>query len=221
MEMKKDFVEMVFILDRSGSMGGLEKETIGGFNAMIEKQKHVEGEALVSTILFNHDIRVLHSRNIIKEIKTMTKEEYFVGGTTALLDAIGRSIHEMVSIHKDMPEEHRPEKVIFVITTDGMENASRKYSYDSIRSLIHRQKEKYGWEFIFLGANLDAIHEANKLGIKPDRATRFHSDKQGTSLNYEVMNEAIQELRIKKSISNSWKDRIDADFKKRDTKDTN
>lgn len=213
--MKKDLVEMIFILDRSGSMAGLEKDTIGGFNQMISKQKVVKGEALVSTVLFDHEFQVIHNRKLIKEVDLMTQEQYFVRGTTALLDAVGRSITKMVSIYRKLKDQDKPEKTIFVITTDGMENASKEYTYQKIKELIEFQKEKFNWEFIFLGANIDAIRTASLFGIGEDRAVNYHSDEVGTALNYKVIEEAISDIRINKSIRTNWKEEINKDFKNR------
>lgn len=170
--MKQGLTEIVFILDKSGSMGGLEKDTIGGYNAFLEKQRKIEGEAFVSTVLFSDRDEVLHDRVPLSEIKNLTEEDYSVGGCTALLDAIGGAVHHIGNVHKYAREEDRPEKTIFVITTDGEENSSSKYSYDRIKQMISRQTEKYGWEFIFLGANMDAIGEAGKLGIRAENAAR-------------------------------------------------
>lgn len=167
--MKKNLTEIVFILDRSGSMAGLEDDTIGGFNAMIEKQKREPGEALVSTVLFDNDCEVIHDRIAVQKIVPLTRNEYYVRGCTALLDAVGGAIHHIGNVHKYAREEDRPEKTLFVITTDGMENASRKYSYDRLKAMIERQKGKYGWEFLFLGANIDAAKEAARFGIGADR----------------------------------------------------
>jgi uncharacterized protein YegL len=213
--MKKELTEIVFILDRSGSMGGLESDTIGGYNAMLEKQKAAPGQAIVSTVLFDDRCEVLHDRLDIKTIAPMSDKEYFVRGCTALLDAVGGAIHHIGNIHKYAREEDRPEKTLLVITTDGMENASRRYDYDRVKMMIERQKEKYGWEFIFLGANIDAVEVAGRFGISSDRAANYHADREGTQLNYEVVSEAICNLRASKSINADWKDRIDDDFKGR------
>lgn len=213
--MKKGLTEIVFILDRSGSMSGLESDTIGGYNSMLEKQKRQEGEAVVSTVLFNHEFQVIHNRQSLKTIEPLTEEEYQVYGSTALLDAIGRAIHKIGNVQKYTPEEFRAEKVLFVITTDGMENASREYSYSTLKHMIERQQERYGWEFIFLGANIDAIKTAGRFGIKADRAVNYHSDNIGTSLNYQVVSETISELRCCGEIPRDWKKKIDEDYKKR------
>ncbi len=213
--MKKELTEIVFILDRSGSMSGLESDTIGGYNAMLEKQKTAPGQAIVSTVLFDDHCEVLHDRLDIKTVVPMSDKEYFVRGCTALLDAVGGAIHHIGNIHKYAREEDRPEKTLFIITTDGMENASRRYNYDRVKMMIERQKEKYGWEFIFLGANIDAIEVADRFGISADRAANYHADSEGTQLNYEVVSEAICSLRASKSINTDWKDRIDNDYKGR------
>lgn len=213
--MKKDLVEMVFIVDRSGSMSGLEKETIGGFNSMIDKQKLTPGEAIVSTVLFDNEFKELHVRKNIKDVELMTQEQYFVRGTTALLDAIGRSIFKMVNVYKELKDSEKPEKTIFVITTDGMENASQEYGYQKIKEMIEHQKEKYNWEFIFLGANIDAIGTARQFGINKDRVANYHSDKEGTELNYKVVSNAISDLRMNKLINPNWKEEIDKDYKNR------
>ena len=213
--MKKELTEIVFILDRSGSMSGLESDTIGGYNAMLEKQKTAPGQAIVSTALFDDHCEVLHDRLDIKTVVPMSDKEYFVRGCTALLDAVGGAIHHNGNIHKYAREEDRPEKTLFIITTDGMENASRRYNYDRVKMMIERQKEKYGWEFIFLGANIDAVEVADRFGISADRAANYHADSEGTQLNYEVVSEAICSLRASKSINTDWKDRIDNDYKGR------
>ena len=214
--MKKNLTEIVFILDRSGSMAGLEDDTIGGFNAMIEKQKKKRGEALVSTVLFDNESEVIHDRVDIQRIKPMTRNEYYVRGCTALLDAVGGAIHHIGNVHKYAREEDRPEKTLFVITTDGMENASRKYSYEKLKAMIQRQKEKYGWEFLFLGANIDAAREASRFGISADRAANYHADSKGTNVIYETVNEAITQVRCCAApLSADWKQRVDEDYKNR------
>ena len=193
--MKQGLTELVFILDRSGSMSGLEKDTIGGFNSLIEKQKTEEGDALVSTVLFDSKVEVIHDRVSLDEIRSMTEKDYYVRGMTALLDAIGGAIKHISTVHRYIREEDKPEKTLFVITTDGMENASRKYSYENVKNLIENRKEKYGWEFLFLGANIDAISTASKFGIRPDRAVEYYSDSKGTELNYKVLNKTISSFR--------------------------
>ena len=213
--MKKNLTEIVFILDRSGSMAGLESDTIGGFNAMIEKQKKTDGEALISTVLFDNVSEVIHDRVDLKDIKPLTEKEYSVRGCTALIDAIGGAIHHIGNIHKYAREEDVPEHTLFVITTDGMENASRFYSSDEVKKMIERQKEKYGWEFLFLGANIDAVETAKAFGICEDRAVNYNSDSEGTKLNYEVLSEAICAVRSSAPLGAKWKKRIDDDYKKR------
>ena len=213
--MKKNLTEIVFILDRSGSMAGLEDDTIGGFNAMIEKQKREAGSAIVSTVLFDNYSEVIHDRVDIQNVDPITRKEYYVRGCTALLDAIGKAIHHIGNVHKYAREEDRPEKTLFVITTDGMENASREYTYDRLKEKIERQKEKYGWEFLFLGANIDAVNTARQFGIDEDRAVNYHCDSEGTALNYEVVSEAIRTVRACAPLTRDWKKRIDEDYQKR------
>jgi len=213
--MKKNLTELVFVLDRSGSMAGLEDDTIGGFNAMIKKQKSEPGEVTVSTVLFDNECEVIHDRVDIKRIEPMTREEYYVRGCTALLDAVGGAIHHIGNVHKYARDEDRPEKTLFVITTDGMENASRKYSYDRLKAMIERQKEKYGWEFIFLGANIDAAKEAARFGIGADRAANYHADSEGTAVIYEAVSEAVCSVRAWRPMSADWKRKVDEDYKKR------
>ena len=214
--MKKNLTELVMILDRSGSMGGLESDTIGGYNSMLKKQREADGEVLVSTILFDDRSEVLYDRVPLEKLPQMTDKEYFVRGCTALLDAVGGAIHHIGNIHKYAREEDRPEKTIFVITTDGMENASRKYSYDRVKRMVERQKEKYGWEFLFLGANIDAIETAGRFGISADRAANYNSDHEGTVLNYEVLADTVCEMRAAAApIGADWKKRIDEDYKRR------
>jgi len=213
--MKKNLTEIVFILDRSGSMQGLEKDTIGGFNAMLEKQKKQEGEALVSTVLFDNESTVLHDRVDIQKMEPMTQRDYFVGGCTALLDAVGDAIHHIGNVHKYAREEDRPEKTVFVITTDGMENASCKYTYEKVKKMISRQQEKHGWEFLFLGANIDAAKEAARFGIHADRAANYHADRKGTAVIYEAMSDAVCGVRASRPMSAAWKKKIDEDYKNR------
>ena len=209
--------ELVFILDRSGSMCGLESDTIGGFNAMIEKQKKAEGEAYVSTVLFSSQSTVIHDRAKLQDIRPLTEEDYCVGGCTALLDAIGAAIHHIGNVHKYAREEDRPEKTVFVITTDGMENASRRYSAEEIRAKIERQKAKHGWEFLFLGANIDAVETARRYGISENRAVSYRSDSQGTRLNYEVVSQAMTCMRSSPSraIPDDWMQSIEEDMQSR------
>ena len=214
--MKKNLTEIVFILGRSGSMAGLEDATIGGFNAMIEKQRKEAGEALVSTVLFDHETEVIHDRVDIRRIEPITRKEYYVRGSTALLDAVGGAIHHIGNVHKYAREEDRPEKTLFVITTDGMENASHKYSYARLKAMIERQKEKHGWEFLFLGANIDAAREAARFGIGADRAANYHADSKGTNVIYETVSEAITQVRCCAApLSADWKQRVDEDYKRR------
>lgn len=208
--------ELVFILDRSGSMSGLEQDTIGGFNAMLEKQRGEPGEAVVSTVLFDHETEVIHDRAPIATVPGLSGKEYYVRGCTALLDAVGGAIHHIGNIHKYARKEDVPEKTLFVITTDGMENASHRYSYDRVRHMIQRQKERYGWEFLFLGANIDAAAEAGRLGIAPSMAANYHCDGAGTALNYEVLSEAISSVRACAApLPADWKKKIEEDYKKR------
>ena len=213
--MKKGLTELIFILDRSGSMSGLESDTIGGYNAMLEKQKKEPGEAVITTVLFDDRYELLHDRINIRGIEPITEKEYYVRGTTALLDAVGRTIGKIGNVQKHTAEDERAENVMFVITTDGMENASREYSYEKIRWMIEHQKSKYGWEFIFLGANIDAIDTAGRFGIGQDRAVNYNADSEGTLLNYEVISETVSCLRACREISEDWKDRIEEDYKKR------
>ena len=216
--MKKNLTELIFILDRSGSMSGLEKDTIGGFNSMLKKQKDEEGEAIVTTVLFDNRYELLHDRINIKGISPITDKEYFVRGTTALLDAVGRTIEKIENAQKHTLEEERASKVLFVITTDGMENSSKRYNYEKIRRMIKDKKKEFGWEFIFLGANIDAVSAAESIGISRDRATNYNSDSKGTKLNYEVISKTISSLRENASISDNWKDKIEEDFEKRGRK---
>ena len=213
--MKKNLTELVFILDRSGSMAGLEADTIGGFNAMIEKQRGEPGEAVISTVLFDNETEVIHDRVPLDRVPVLTEREYYVRGCTALLDAVGGAIHHIGNVHKYARREDVPEHTLFVITTDGMENASRRYDSDKVKKMIERQKEKYGWEFLFLGANIDAIETARHFGISEDRAVNYHSDGKGTQLNYEVLSEAICSVRCSAPLGADWKKRIDEDYEAR------
>ena len=213
--MNKNLTEIVFILDRSGSMAGLEADTIGGFNAMIEKQKREAGEALISTVLFDNVSEVLHDRVPVGKVAPLTDRDYTVRGCTALLDAIGGAIHHIGNVHKYAREDDRPAHTLFVITTDGMENASRRYDSDTVKHMIRRQQERYGWEFLFLGANIDAVETARHFGIGADRAVNYHADRCGTRLNYEVVGETISSLRADRAITPDWKDRIEADYAER------
>ena len=214
--MKKHLTEIVFILDRSGSMAGLEDDTIGGFNALIAKQKQEAGEALVSTFLFDNESQLIHDRLDIRQVPPLTRQEYYVRGCTALLDTVGKAVEHLSFIHKYAREEDRPEKTLFVITTDGMENASREYTYDRVKRMIHRQQEKYGWEFIFLGANIDAAREAARFGIAADRAANYHADRLGTDAIYGAMSDAVSQVRCCQAPLNAnWKARVDADYNAR------
>ena len=214
--MKKNLTEIVFILDRSGSMAGLEADTIGGFNAMIEKQRREPGEAYISTVLFDNDSQVIHDRVPLERVPLMTREDYFVRGCTALLDAVGGAIRHIGNIHKYAREEDRPEKTIFVITTDGMENASRAYTYDKVREMIRQKEEQFGWEFLFLGANIDAAREAARFGIRADHAANYHADRRGTSVIYETVSEAVSHVRCcSQPLQADWKKKIDKDYKTR------
>ena len=213
--MKKNLTELVFILDRSGSMSGLEADTIGGFNAMIGRQRGARGEALVSTVLFDTRSEVIHDRVDIRRIEPMTRRQYTPGGCTALLDAVGGAIHHIGQVHRYAREEDRPEHTLFVITTDGMENASRRYTAEQVREMIGRQKARFGWEFLFLGANIDAVQTAGHFGIGEDRAVNYHSDHEGTALNYEVLSDAITTVRSAQPLGREWKQRIDEDYRRR------
>lgn len=213
--MKKNLTELVFILDRSGSMQGLEADTIGGFNAMLEKQKKEPGQAFVSTLLFDDQTQVIHDRVPLDRGKPMTERDYYVRGCTALLDAVGGAIHHIGNIHKYARPQDVPEHTLVVITTDGMENASRRYSLPQVKRMIQRQKERYGWEFIFLGANIDAVEAAGQLGIDPDRAANYHSDSAGTRLTFQSISCAVSSMRSSAPLSGQWKTDIDRDFRSR------
>ena len=213
--MKKNLTELVFILDRSGSMEGLEQDTIGGFNSMLKRQKNEEGEALVSTVLFDDLTQVIHDRVAIQNVPPLTQKEYYVRGCTALLDAVGKAIHHIGNVHKYAREEDRPAKTLFVITTDGMENASREYSYDRVKAMIQRQKDRYSWEFIFLGANIDAAKEAARFGIAEEFAANYHADQQGTAVIYEAVSDAVCHVRSARPMTGKWKRSVDADYRSR------
>ena len=199
--MRKGLTEIVFILDRSGSMSGLEADTIGGYNSLIDKQRDEEGEAYISTVLFDGVSDVIHDRVNISKVEPMTDKDYFVRGSTALLDAIGGAIHHIGNVHKYAREEDRPEKTLFIITTDGEENSSKNYSYSKVKKMVERQKEKFGWEFLFLGANIDAIEAAERFGINPDRAVDYHCDEEGTAVNYRALNKAVSRVRKCKNVN--------------------
>ena len=213
--MKKNLTELVFILDRSGSMFGLEEDTVGGFNAMLDRQRGEEGEALVSTVLFSSGSEVIHDRVDIRNIAPMARKQYTVGGSTALLDAIGDAVHHIGNVHKYAREEDRPERTLFVIMTDGMENASRRYTAGRVREMIEHRKAECGWEFLFLGANIDAVETAARMGIGADRTANYHSDHEGTALNYRVVSDAISDVRSSRPLDGGWKRRIDEDYKGR------
>lgn len=217
--MKKGLTEIVFILDRSGSMGGLESDTIGGFNTLIEKQKKEKGEAVVSTVLFDDKTEVLHDRIDINKIEPLSDKQYYVRGSTALLDAIGRAINHIGNIHKYAREEDVPEYTMFIITTDGMENASREFARDKIKSMVERQQEKFGWEFLFLGANIDAITTAKSYGIPSYMAANYNADSMGMMFALEGANEYVSMSRNdKKTKDRQWAAKLDEDYKERKDK---
>lgn len=213
--MKENLTELVFILDKSGSMHGLEADTIGGFNSLIEKQKKEDGKALVTTILFDDKNEVVHDRVDLEYIRNMTSEQYVTGGTTALLDAVGGAVSHIRKMHKYIRPEDVPAKTLFIITTDGMENASRRYTYEKVKKLIKHQNEKYGWEFIFLGANIDAAETAVSMGISRDRAADYISDHEGTALNYSVLSEVTSAIRSGIGVAPGWSKSITEDIKRR------
>ena len=222
--MRNGLTEIVFILDRSGSMGGLEADTIGGYNSLIEKQKKEDGEVYISTVLFDDTCEVLHDRVALNQVKPMTDKEYYVRGCTALLDALGGAIHHIGNVHKYARDEDKPEKTLFIITTDGQENSSRRYTYEKVKHMVERQKEKFGWEFLFLGANIDAIAEAGRFGIKADRAVNYHCDKEGTAVNYRVLSKTVSRVRhcsaheLDEVLNSTWKEEIETDYKSRSKK---
>jgi len=213
--MKKDLTELVFILDKSGSMSGLEADTIGGFNSMLAKQQALEGECRITTVLFDNNYELLHDRVDIRAVSPITEKEYQVGGMTALLDAIGRTIHKIANVQKHTAEDYRAEKVMFVIITDGEENSSKEYTADMVKALIERQKRKYGWEFIFLGANIDAVQTASRIGITPDRAIDYLADSKGTELNFKVMASAVATFREAGTVNEACFEEIRQDVKRR------
>ena len=208
--------EMVFILDRSGSMGGLESDTIGGYNSLLEKQKQEEGDAVVTTVLFDDRVKIIHDRVDIKAVSPLTEKEYYVRGSTALLDALGSTVSRIANNHRMMKEEYRPDKVIFVVTTDGMENASREYTYNKVKQMVEHEKEKYGWEFLFLGANIDAAETAGRMGIDRGHSVNYHSDSVGTALNYKVVSDAVSRVRACAApLEADWKAEIEDDYLRR------
>lgn len=213
--MKNNATELVFILDRSGSMTGLEKDTIGGFNAMLKKQKEVEGECRITTVLFDNQLNILHDRLDIQAIGSLTEKDYQVGGSTALLDAIGSTINKIGNVQKHSSHEHRASKVLFVIITDGEENSSREFSSTRVKKMIEHQMNKYSWEFIFLGANIDAVETSKMYGIRPDRTQNYHADAKGVNLNFDVMSKTVANFRMKACIDEDWKDQIEKDFEER------
>ena len=213
--MKNNITELVFILDRSGSMSGLEKDTIGGFNSMLEKQKREPGQAYVSTYLFDNTAELVHDRVPVKDVPAMTEKVYYVRGCTALLDAIGGAIDHIKDIHRYARPEDVPEHTMFVITTDGMENASHHYSADRVKAMIEHEKTKYGWEFLFLGANIDAVETAGRMGIGADRAVTFRNDSRGIATNYEAVTCAVSAVRRARPLTADWKEQIEKDHRDR------
>ena len=209
--MNNNITELVFILDKSGSMAGLEKDTVGGFNAMIERQKQLDGKVFVSTVLFSNTSEVIHDRLDIREVKPLEEKDYPVGGCTALMDALGDAIHHIRNIHKYGRKEDVPEHTIFVITTDGMENASRRFSADRVRRMISEEQERSGWEFLFLAANIDAVETAARYGIREDRASNYRASAKGTNEMYDCVAEAVVTLRSNRKLGRKWNERLDPD----------
>lgn len=213
--MNNNITELVFILDRSGSMSGLESDTIGGFNSMIERQKQVDGQCYVTTVLFDTRIDRIHDRVDLKEIQPMTGKDYMPGGCTALLDAMGNTIDHIVHIHKYARPEDVPEHTTFVIMTDGLENASHYYSSDEVRKKVEHEKEKYGWEFLFLAANIDAVETADRIGIHADRAVDYMADSKGTTLAFKSLADTVCAQRMGAPIDANWSRKIKKDHKLR------
>ncbi len=216
--MKKDLTELVFILDKSGSMSGLETDTIGGFNSLLEKQKKEKGDAFITTVLFDNNYEVLHDREDIRQVNPITEKEYFVAGSTALLDALGRTINRIGKAMSETHEQNRPSKVMFVIITDGYENASREFKYSQIKRMIENQKSKYAWEFIFLGANIDAIATAAQFGIREDKAVNYNADTDGMRFSYSAISSAVSKFRTAGEVDACWKEEVEKDFNKRGNK---
>ena len=213
--MKKGLTELVFIIDKSGSMGGLETDTIGGYNAMLKKQQAVEGECHITTVLFDNDTELLHDRIDIKAVSPITDKQYSVGGSTALLDAIGSAVHKIGNVQKHTADDYQAEKVMIIIITDGQENSSREYSSAQVKTLIEQKKENCGWEFIFLGANIDAVETARDFGICADRAQNYHADSEGVELNFRVMSETVASFRQCAAMPEDWNEAIQENYKRR------
>ena len=213
--MKENLTELVFILDRSGSMSGLERDTIGGFNSLMEKQKNEPGEANITTVLFDSRYELLHDRINLKDVQPITSSEYYVRGMTALLDAIGRTIKKVKKAQKNLAKEERAEKVMFIITTDGLENASWKYRRSKVKAMIEEQQEKFGWEFIFIGANIDSIKTASRFGISPDHAVNYSHDSYGVEAKYRAMDKAVHSVRKSQHLGANWKEELERGTGKR------
>ncbi len=213
--MKNNITELVFILDRSGSMAGLESDTIGGFNSLIEKQRKQDGKCYVSTVLFDNVSEVLYDRVELSKIRKMTEDDYTVRGCTALIDAIGGAIHHIGNVHKYARPEDVPEQTMFVIMTDGMENASRRYTSDEVKKMIEKEKEKYGWEFLFIGANIDSVETARHFGIGADRSVNYHADAQGTAVVFDAVAETVCNVRERRPLASSWSAKINKDYNSR------
>ncbi len=216
--MKKDLTELVFILDRSGSMSGLESDTIGGYNGLLDKQRNEVGEAVITTVLFDDKYELLHDRINVKGVAPITNKDYFVRGMTALLDAVGKTIVKIESAQAHTTEDERPEKTLVVITTDGMENASREFTKDKVKEMVERMQKNHGWEFIFLGANIDSVKTAGGIGIRADRTANYHADSIGTAQNFCTVSAVASNLRASRSVNKDWKHDIDADYNDRKKK---